>query len=184
MKNLRYNLLGFSFIEFVIVIVILSILSVLTSSSVHHLRASNRNAKRVADIMEVQAALEMYYRGEGEYPDEIVMGGTLEKDGVVYMHKVPSNPEPRDDGDCLGEQYEYLSAADYTSYTITFCISSRSGDVGPGNNTAIPGEIISCIPNCVKSCGDGSDGCGEFCDNADECPVIEECINDHCILPL
>lgn len=195
MKKNITNLFGFSLLEFVIVTVILMMLSILTSASIHHLKATNRNAKRVADILELQTALEMYHRSTGKYPatEDIKFGQEWKEGGVVYMGQIPSNPQPRNDGDCGDEQYTYEALHNQESYLIEFCISSRTGDVGPGSasnkNQAIPGEIISCIPNCVGSCdsnGDsqGSDGCGGTCDNMNICETGWACIDDHCIKDL
>jgi len=185
--NQQRNILGFSFLEFVITTTILTIISSLTSAAVHHLKVANRNARRVADIVETQTGLEMYNRLAHQYPDVITPGNSLAYNDQVIMKKIPTNPQPRDDGACPDEEYSYLASSDQKSYTITFCISSRVGEVGPGNNTAKPGEIVSCLPNCVLSCdsdsdGQGTDGCGGYCSAMlATCPSGYNCYFDHCI---
>lgn len=186
MKKNAINFQGFSLLEFVIVIVILGLISTLTTSSIIHIKANNRDAKRVSDILEIQTALEMYYRVHHQYPVTLTPGQPLEKDGVIYMSRVPSNPQPVDGDDCPSEAttYDYAPSHDARSYTINFCLSGRTGDVGAGINTAIPGDITTCIPNCVKSCNTGRDGCGGTCAVIIECLVdVEVCSSsDHCIL--
>ena len=172
---------GFSLIEFVITTTILTILSLLTSAAVHHLKESNRNAMRVGDIVEIQTALVMYNRLANQYPATLTMGDSLTYDGQVLLDPIPTNIEPYDDGDCPNDDYQYEAINNQQSYNLTFCISTKVGDIGPGINTATPNEISSCLPNCVMSCGDGSDGCGGICNNIKVCPSGYTCHFDHCI---
>lgn len=184
MKTTAINYQGFSLLEFVIVIIILGLVSTLTSASINHLKANNRDAKRVADVLEIQTALEMYYRANHVYPAALTTGQPLEKNGVVYLGRVPGNPQPVDGDDCSpATDYTYVPSEDLRSYALSFCLSSRTGDVGAGANTAIPGDIVTCIPNCVKSCGTGQDGCGGTCTVILEtCPDGEACSSgDHCL---
>ena len=60
---------GFTLIELLVVIAIISMLSAIVLSSVNSARIQARDAKRLADIHQLQVALELYYNDHnGTYP--------------------------------------------------------------------------------------------------------------------
>lgn len=177
---------GFTILELSIVIVILTIISSLMFVSFNTARQVNRDTKRVTDIQEMQAALALYYRDWGRYPlTSAVTGGVNFASGTItYLTPWPQNPQPRDDGSCLDVDYLYMAVASgakpSVSYSIQFCLGAANTDIGPGINYAIPGDIITCVPNCVLSCSGGSDGCGGTCNNIAACATGYTCVSDHC----
>ncbi len=171
---------GFTILELSIAIIILAFLSSLVLVALGPQREANRNTKRVADIREMQLALKMFYRDWGVYPTVVVAGTPLVSGSNTYMASWPSNPTPRNDGSCPNLDYTY-NLIGFSSYSITFCLSATTGDVGQGTSWAIPDQIVTCLPNCVKSCGTGSNGCGGTCSNVGSCAAGETCISDHCI---
>ncbi|MFH2063468.1 MAG: type II secretion system protein [bacterium] len=142
---------GFTLIELLVVIAIIGLLSTLAVVALNSARQKSRDSKRVADIKQVQTALELYFADENEYPTEAVavtLGGDADDvlcdDGfvaaaddcdTVYMGMVPSAPTPADCDD--GNDYEYLSA-DGTTYTIDFCLGGTVGDLAAGAHEASP----------------------------------------------
>ena len=151
--------------------------------SLNQTREANRNTERVADIKEAQTALKMFYRDWGVYPMAVTAGQSLISGSVTYLLKWPDNPGPRADGNCPDSDYTYskVDVAGGASYSISFCLSAPVADVGPGVNYAIPDNIITCLPDCVRSCGSGSNGCGGVCSNVASCGSGQTCINDHCV---
>src|SRR5574344_1894140 len=62
------NLQGFTLIELLVVIAIIGILATLAIVSLTTARSSSRDAKRIADLKQLQTALEVYYNDYGSYP--------------------------------------------------------------------------------------------------------------------
>jgi prepilin-type N-terminal cleavage/methylation domain-containing protein len=59
---------GFTLIELLVVIAIIGILSSVVLASLNDARQKSRDAKRVADIKQLQLALELYFDSNGTYP--------------------------------------------------------------------------------------------------------------------
>ena len=59
---------GFTLIELLVVIAIIGILATLAIVSLTTARSSSRDAKRLADLKQLQTALEVYYNDYGSYP--------------------------------------------------------------------------------------------------------------------
>ena len=64
MKNKK----GFTLIELLVVIAIIGLLSTLSVLALNSARARSRDAKRIADVKQIQTALEMYYNENNTYP--------------------------------------------------------------------------------------------------------------------
>ncbi|HRH21667.1 MAG TPA: type II secretion system protein [bacterium] len=173
---------AFTLLEIMIVLAIMGIVigSVLVSSSA--IRRSNRDAKRVADVSSIRAALADYYKVFHRYPLSLTAGEPLASTSpsLIFLSSVPSNPQPVD-GDCsAATSYAYLPSADGSDYTINFCLGGRVGDWGSGFNSLSSETETTCVPDCVRSCGAGSDGCGGSC-SVSACGAGETCVYDHCI---
>ncbi|MDP2855678.1 MAG: type II secretion system protein [bacterium] len=65
---------GFTLIEMLIVVSIIGILSALILVGLSQFRLRGRDARRIADLKQVQNGLEIYYTRNSAYPD--VSGGT------------------------------------------------------------------------------------------------------------
>jgi general secretion pathway protein G len=66
---MKKNNKGFTLIELLVVIAIIGLLSTLAVVSSNSARQKSRDAKRVADIKQIQTALELYYTEQSEYPE-------------------------------------------------------------------------------------------------------------------
>ncbi|MDD2807460.1 MAG: type II secretion system protein [Patescibacteria group bacterium] len=144
---------GFTLIELLVVIAIIGLLSTLAVVALNSARLKARDAKRVADIKQVQTALELYFNDNNSYP---IMGGapivlgsgaTCLGDGgfgtscsaPVYMGLLPTNPTPN------GADYSYTSVSEgggdcgsepCSTYAITFTLEGTTGGLGSGAHTA------------------------------------------------
>ena len=139
---------GFTLIELLVVIAIIGILATLAVVALQQARKNARDAKRIADVRQMQTALELYFNDNQYYPDVVTDGGTIASNGVTYMNIVPSAPTPAD-GTCAAASntYTYTGAGtavgDYWgSYTIDFCLGGQTGGLDAGEKYATPGGII------------------------------------------
>ena len=132
---------GFTLIELLVVVAIIGLLATLSIVALNNARARARDARRVADIKQIQTALELYYNDLGSYPAAVTAGGTIASGSVTYMGTVPKNPTPID-GTCTGwTEYAYTPQSSNTSYTLTYCLGSATGGIAAGVGTATPAGI-------------------------------------------
>jgi prepilin-type N-terminal cleavage/methylation domain-containing protein len=130
---------GFTLIELLVVVAIIGLLATLSIVALNNARARARDARRVADVKQIQTALELYYNDQGSYPTgNIISLGTIAS-GTVYMSKVPLSPKPID-GSC-GTWTEYAYNGTASTYTLTYCLGSATGGIASGIGTATPAGI-------------------------------------------
>lgn len=139
---------AFTLIELLVVIAIIGILATLAIVSLQQARQNARDSKRVADMKQVQTALELYFNENGFYPspEEFNSGSIVSSAGPdqsIFMHNIPSAPTPAD-GNCLSDDnvYFYTQTDSGASYTIDFCTGKKVSDLPPGSKQMTPGGII------------------------------------------
>ena len=85
----KRTLRGFTLIELLVVISIIGFLSTVVLASLNTARARARDAKRISDIRQLQAALELYKNTNGSYPPctapNVVSNGICGDAGGVDM---------------------------------------------------------------------------------------------------
>jgi prepilin-type N-terminal cleavage/methylation domain-containing protein len=137
---------AFTLIELLVVIAIIGILATLAVVALQNARKNARDAKRIADVRQIQTALELYYNDVGVYPDEVT--SSISYGSNVYMATYPSAPTPPD-GECDegGNGYSYVvRGVDKSSYTIDFCLGGPLSNLLAGSKQANPAGIFDIIP--------------------------------------
>ncbi|MDD3711478.1 MAG: type II secretion system protein [Patescibacteria group bacterium] len=127
---------GFTLIELLVVIAIIGILATLAVVALQNARKNARDAKRVADIRQVQTALELYFNDYSHYPELEGLLSDLDDDGedglADYISPLPKNPLPMDNENCETlwdddmemPRDEYLFVSDGSDYIIGYCLST------------------------------------------------------------
>jgi len=135
---------AFTLIELLVVIAIIGLLSTLSVVALNTARARARDAKRVADVKEIQTALEMYYNDAGQYPAAATHGGPIAAGAVTYLAVVPTPPTPLDytTTPCNAQpDYTYAPNSNNNSYTVLYCLGAQAGAAAAGLHTATPAGI-------------------------------------------
>ena len=97
---------GFTLIELLVVVAIIGILSSVILGSLAQARIRARDARRLADIKQIQTALDLYADEHGnQYPDDIYSTtvGLAPTSGKMYIAAVPKDPR--------GSNYLYANLA-------------------------------------------------------------------------
>ncbi len=69
-----YSRIGFTLVELLVVISIIALLSSVVVASLNSARAKARDARRIADMRQIQTALEFFYDSYGRYPRPNLLG--------------------------------------------------------------------------------------------------------------
>ncbi|MFY9461764.1 MAG: prepilin-type N-terminal cleavage/methylation domain-containing protein [Candidatus Sungiibacteriota bacterium] len=107
---------GFTLIELLVVIAIIGVLASIVLASLNSARKKSRDARRIADVKQIQLALELSFDSSNAYPDAL---STL---APTYIPAVPNDP--------LGTQatpipYKYCKVS-ATSYHLGAALEESS----------------------------------------------------------
>jgi len=143
---------AFTLIELLVVIAIIGILATIATISLGSIRSEARDSKRVADIKQVQTALEMFYNDNNRYPTEGewatgILATTTSYGTTTYMAHVPGAINPPDGSCNSGNQFAYIPSDDNRSYSIAYCLGGQVSSINSGANCATP-DGINAGNNC------------------------------------
>lgn len=145
---MKMNNKGFTLVELLVVIAIIGLLSTLAVVALGTARLKSRDVKRLADLKQIQTALELYFTDHNAYPvaaAAVTLGtgnyACLDNNGfeaancangTVYMGIVPKDPSTNN--------YTYVAAAPGTTYTMTATLEGTSNGFS-GNVRATPSGL-------------------------------------------
>lgn len=116
----------------IFIIMLIGLLSTLAVIALNNARIKSRDATRISDIKQIQAALDLYYDDYKIYPNKLYdLSGQ-------YFTNIPNNPKPND-GDCdVDFEYEYTQLNNGMSYYLDYCLGEDTNSAKTGYNTATP----------------------------------------------
>lgn len=143
----------YSWLEIVIFFFIIGVFVALMAWTISYSHAKVRDAKRLSDVKQIQAALELYFNDHNQYPvstNSITLGEgsscvsvpclvlgdqgfSGNAQGITYMPQVPANPAPN------GTPYMYVS--DGKMYFIQFSLERELGAYTAGTLCAQPSGV-------------------------------------------
>ena len=139
---------GFTLIELLVVIAIIGILSSVVLASLNSARRKSRDARRIADVKQLQLALELSYDTVGTYPATISTA-TVVTPG--YIATVPADPS--------GGAYAYDQVSSGSSYYLganleTAGHSALSSDADSAGTNVEGTDNDGCANEATRYCYD------------------------------
>lgn len=154
---------GFTLIELLVVIAIIGLLSSVVLASLNSARQKGRDARRIADIKQLQTALELYYDQNGTYPIATANTVATNLSGLAPTY-IPVLPA--DTNTATPYAYESLTSAGAAcngagvtcpSYMLRATLetnhqvlsTSLTGNFGSGAAGGAPAYINGCVHTSV-----------------------------------
>ncbi len=148
--NIHKRNAGFTLLELLIAMIILAILAAMITGYFFTSLKKGRDARRKADLEQIQKAVEMYYEDNKSYPTStsISFGGQLcHPNGCstkIYMQKVSDDPSTP------SKSYSYVQFGSGTGYGLYACLENNQ-QILPYVSTSF--GSFSCTTQCKQPDG-------------------------------
>ena len=145
--------IGFTLIELLVVIAIIALLSSIVMIGLLSARQKSRNVKRLADMTQMNTALELFNAYNKGYPD--TLAGSPQGMTPTFLSSLPATPTPPD-GSCgeiqnpegqMANSYYYTPTGTsfilngqtlYPDYLYYFCLGATTGNFAEGLRILTP----------------------------------------------
>lgn len=141
------NRKAFTLIEMLIVVAIIGILSAVILVGLGPTQRTGRDARRLADLKQVQTALELYFQKEGVYPSAGNNWGDLVnalKNAGIGVTDLPRDPTK-------GQDYLYSVNGARSSYVLGAKLEDKNNPAWKSSVT--PGADYAGTQNCYDGSG-------------------------------
>lgn len=155
---------GFTLIELLVVIAIIGVLSSVVLASLNNARRKSRDVRRIADIKQIQLALELYFDGAGsnQYPASSITCSGATNYGLEvlvtngYIPQIPHDPS----SSTTCYKYASLTAGTRNTYHLGGALEDTGNQALTGDrdfDSATPGTYTNGFSglgiNTLSTCG-------------------------------
>ncbi len=140
---------GFTLIELLVVIAIIGILSSIVLASLNSARLKSRDARRIADIKQLQLALQLFYDANSSYPTTTAMLGL----NPTYIATIATDPVGQ-----VAYLYDPLPTAGGASATSYVLAANLEDSANPALQSDIDSTSANINGADAGDCSGGSTG--------------------------
>ena len=167
---MKKNKKGFTLIELLVVVAVIGILASVVLLGLGQVRGRGRDARRIADLNQLQNSLELYFNTCSRYPSALT-GLTANSadcvNGVLNGTPVIVNQMPRDPSGIPALMYPYCTNATSNRYVLGALLEDPSNPVLAQQAGA--GFVCDPVPNGASAggtaieCAGGGAASGLYC---------------------
>lgn len=145
------NYKGFTLLELLVVIAIVGMIASVVLASMNSARKKSRDARRIADIREIQTALELYFNVYGVYPAGTYISILTTALTPTHIATLPQDP-------LAGRSYAYQSIDSAGAACSASCVSYVLRAILEQDNLALNSDIdgtvggIDCADTSFNYC--------------------------------
>ena len=141
MYRLRESKKGFTLIELLVVVAIIGLLASIILASLNSARVKGRDARRIADMKDIQTALELYFSNHNAYP----VSATSANVATPLAALVTDNDFSSLPNDPLGGNYYYVYITDANG--TKYCLGAHLEGTAPsGSSTTCTNGLTNTAP--------------------------------------